>query len=29
MIEEIKGRIEKVEQFEASSAEALESFRLE
>ena len=29
MIEEIKGRIEKVKQFEASSAEALESFRLE
>jgi phenylalanyl-tRNA synthetase alpha chain len=29
MIEEIKGHIEKVEQFEASSAEALESFRLE
>ena len=29
MIEEIRGHIEKVEQFEASSAEALESFRLE
>jgi len=29
MIEEIKGHIEKVKQFEASSAEALESFRLE
>ena len=29
MIEEIKGHIEKVKQFEASSAEVLESFRLE